>query len=159
MQAKNCQANKLCHHSITRIMYLALVGFFVTTGLVITIYSQSVLPANATIGELPFGGPIVADIYTPTPTLSGVCPAHTVVLDYSGNVPKLIGVSIPNFFNSPAGLTFDYGNLYTPGVQTLGEHDFIPLITCGGFPYPVFNIFFNPNYAKFQVGTGLIPGY
>lgn len=149
----------MCHCHITRVMYIALVGFFITTGLVISIYFNSVTPAQATIGQQPFGGPIVVNIPLPTPTLSGVCPAHTVILDYTLAVPKPIGIALPIALGTGAGLTFDYGNLITPGVQTLGEHSLIPIPTCVGFPYPVYFVFLNPTYLKFQVGTSLLPSF
>lgn len=148
----------MCHCHITRVMYIALVGFFITTGLVVAIYFNSVTPAQATIGQQAFGGPIIVNIPLPVPTLSGICPAHTVIFDYGMIIPKPIGLAFAGI-GTGTGLTFDYGNLLTPGVQTLGEHTLIPIPTCGGLPYPVYFAFFNPLYLKFQVGTSLLPSF
>jgi hypothetical protein len=87
-----------------------------------------------------------------------LCPAHIVILDYSFGVPKPIGISTLGATNATPGLIFDWGNLYTPWVETLGEDIPFPLPTCAGLPYPVFQGFFNPLFGKFQIGTGAIPG-
>ncbi|HVY68090.1 MAG TPA: hypothetical protein VHA30_04330, partial [Patescibacteria group bacterium] len=103
-------------------------------------------------------GTILYDMPTPTPTLSGVCPAHTVITDYSTGVPTIIGLYVPNLVNAGTGSIFDYGNNYTPGVHVLGEHTLIPTPTCLMYPYPVYMLFFNYEEGKFQMGTGLVPG-
>lgn len=159
MTTETKRNNKICHHHITRVMYFALVAFTITTALVVSIYFQSAKTAEATIGQKAFGGPIVVNIPLPTPTLSGICPPHVVVMDYSLTVPIPKGIVVPSIFGVSAGATFDYGNLLTPGVYTLGEHSLLPVVTCGGFPYAVYIAFFNPTYFKFQIGTGLVPGF
>lgn len=148
----------MCHCHITRVMYVALVGFFITTGLVVAIYFNSINFAQATIGQQAFGGPVLVTVPLPIPTLTGACPAHTVILDYALTIPKPIGL-VTAGVGTGTGLTFDYGNLVTPGVQTLGEHSLIPIPTCGGLPYPVYFTFYNPTYLRFQIGTSLLPSF
>jgi hypothetical protein len=155
--SKKTKAKSMNHDNLSRVLYLTLVGVFVNALVVMAFYSY-VQTAQATPGTLQFGGPILWEVPTPIPTFSGICPAHTVILDYSKGIPDLMAFSIPNGFNVSAGVTFDYENVYTPGVQTLGEVNIIPLVTCAGlFPYPVYTTFFNPTYLKFQVGTSLLP--
>ncbi len=149
----------MCHCHITRVMYASLVGFLITTGLVITIYFNTAVPAQATVGQSAFGGPIIVNIPLPTPTLSGICPPHTVIMNYNLTIPRPVGLIVPTVFGVGTGLTFDYGNLLTPGVQTLGEYSPIPVPTCVGYPYPVYFVFYNPMYLKFQVGTSMFPSF
>ena len=129
---------------------LLLAGFFFST-----------LQAKATPGMAPFGGPLILSVAVPIPNPLAAfapCPAHFVILDYTGTVPKPIGISTLYSTNATPGSIFDWGNLFTPGVQTLGEFIPLPIPTCAGLPYPVFQSFFNLEYGKFQIGTGAIPG-
>lgn len=141
------------------ITFISLLGNF----LAIMFFYSGAQSAQATPGTLSFGGPILWEVPIPIPnlvTLGAPCPAHTVILDYSKGVPTVEGFTIPNGFNVSAGVTFDYENIYTPGVQTLGEVLPLPLPTCAGLtPYPVYTVLFNPTSFRYQVGTGLVPGF
>jgi len=155
-KAKTVKARGIRHHNITRVMYVALVAFMLCTASVVAIYSN-VQTAQATVGAVPFGGILDAPVLTATPSLTGICPAHIVVTDLTGGVPKIIGITYPTspFFLNPA-LVFDYHNITTPGVWQLGEY--LPTPVCFD-PYPVFPALPDPEYGPlFEQGTGLIPG-
>jgi len=145
-----------------------LVGFLLATGLVLGIYSQAP-SAYATPGVLPFGGFIMYNDplpipNPPTPTIPPVpippCPPHIVMLDYSLGFPKVIGLTFSGLSTGP---TFEFYNLYTPGINDVGEHTPVTVPTCipgvtPGVYYPVFQMFFNAPYGLYQMGTGDIPG-
>jgi len=96
--------------------------------------------ADATIGMMPFGGPITA--YVP-PIPFPPCPAHTVVYNYAGGgLAGVIGV-----YQLPTSEIYSYGNLFTPSNFVLGEYTPVPFVTCPT-PYPVYPIF--------MVGTGAL---
>lgn len=146
-------------------MYVSMVGFLITTGLVLGIYSQ-VPVAQATPGMMPFGGFILYNEPSPLPNVANVfgvpvppCPPHIVMTDYSLGFPKVIGITFAGLSVAP---TFEFYNLYTPGVADLGEYIPVPLPNCVGAVgvyYPVFPVFFNAPYGLFQMGTGDIPGF
>ena len=147
------------HHQITKVMYIALVAVFFTTCLS-TGLLFSAEPAQATVGMIPQGGiTMSALVIPPTPTFTGICPAHVVILDETLPVPTLMGLAPQDIVGAGTGLTFIYNNLFTPGVWDLGEHLPIPIPSCVGFPYPVYFHFFNPEYLRNQIGTGLVPGF
>ncbi len=146
----------ITHHHITRVSYLVMVAFVLTAGLVLAIYS-SVEPAQATPGMIPFGGFIVTNVPLPVGFPAPICPPHILITDYTGGVPKPIGLTFGSLSDAP---TFEFYNLFTPGIATVGEYEPFPLPDCitAGVPYPVFEVFYNVPYGLFQMGTGDVPG-
>lgn len=152
----------MCHHSMSRMLYVVLVAMFATTGLVAGIYATTP-PAQATPGMMPMGGHILYNVPFPIPNLPPLfvpCPPHIVIIDFSLGVPKPIGITLSGLSTGP---TFEFYNLYTPGVAILGEYAPVPIPTCipgvtPGVYYPVFpamiNFFFGGLY---QIGTGGVP--
>ncbi len=159
MSAIKFQIKDINHHQITRVMFLVLLAFIISTGLVLGIYSQT-LTAQATIGMSQDYGTFVASVALPTLSGTGVCPPHVVVFDMNSSIPKLIGITnLESPTNINPLLVYANNNLFTPGVWTLGEYAPIPIPTCGGFPYEVYACFINPESGLCQLGTGDIPGY
>lgn len=104
--------------------------------------------AKATQGMTSFGGYVMFIVPAkPTPP----CPAHTVIYDFVSRT--LVGIStLPPFSN-----TFESGNLTTPGISLLGEHIYVPIVSCA-LPYQVYEAYYNFEFGKNQIGTASIPG-
>lgn len=88
--------------------------------------------ARAQITEVltaPFGGRIFSIMYLPF-----FCPPHVIINDVEGSiggVPRKIGII-------PVGRIYDYKNLYTPQVWTLGNRLRVA-VPCP-YPYPVYKM-------------------
>ena len=149
------------HYHITRVLYIALIAFIISTGLVIFAYSK-VAPARADDTIQPFeqySGYV--DSVIPNLTAAGLpnpsCPVYTVVTnnDLTDGLPPEFGIFIPPILPAP---TFYADNLVTPGTPLIGGVVPIPNLACLA-PVPVYPIFYDlPDGGFYLTGTGSIPG-
>jgi hypothetical protein len=141
-------------------VYIAIAGICLALGMTVIVFFDAV-PAQATPGMMPFGGVVLYSVPLPInnpPPPRPPCPAHTVVSDIVTH--QNIGIMTTGV--SAIGPMFLYNNFITPGVWTLGEHVLLPQPTCIGTPgvnYFVYLGFYNGTSGRFQIGTGLTPGF
>lgn len=93
----------MTHHSITRVLYISMVGFVIATGLVLGIYSQASTAQAIGPTWLVGGvfGPGLYDIFTPVPycglgvTVIGPAPGLFLF------APPVTEVAIEHFMETP----------------------------------------------------------
>lgn len=152
-QKKSKKSSGIRHHHITRVLYVALVGFAISTGIIIYAYSQT-LPARAAVGFLPYGGYV--DTFVVNLTAAGLpnptCPIYSVIsnVDPTNGLPPEFGVFIPPTLPAP---TYDYNNLYVPGTPVLGGLVPVPNLACLA-PIPVYPLYYNLPDPFYLTGTG-----
>jgi hypothetical protein len=146
----------MTHHNITKILYLFMVGFLLSTGVVLAVYSQA-QPAYALPMFQSYGGWV--DSVLPNPTPAGipnpVCPIYTLItnVDLTDGLSPEFGIFIPPLFPAP---TYDYNNLYVPGTPVIGG--LVPIPCVGGIaPVPIYPLFYDAADGPFYLtGTGAL---
>jgi hypothetical protein len=106
--------------------------------IVLSVSAPEVSHAQFSFGlSKPFGGRIAFPLFFPL-----ICPPHLVIKDVTGiGLGSEIGII-------PTGKLYNYRNLFTPGVWTLGNRS-SEGIKCPPFPYTIY---------KMQImGTSLTP--
>lgn len=139
----------MSHHSITRILYVSMVAFAVTLGLVLGIYSQvPTAKADYISPFVPYGGftvSYVPPLVPPAPP----CPGYYLIRNADEfSLTPFFGVYLPPFTES---LLYDYRNLATPNTPVVGGYLPVPFPTCPAV-YPVYPLFFNAPF--YLTGTG-----
>ena len=149
--AKKPKAKKgITHHHVTRVMYVSMVAFVLCASLVAGIYSQ--VPDAKAAGFIPYGGTVISVAANVDPVSSIECPFYSVVdnVDADNGLPPIFGIYIPPEFPAP---TYDYNNIFTPGVPIMGGIEPIPCQTDTGLQaYPLF--FDAPDGPFYLTGTG-----
>ena len=141
----------MTHLYLTRVLYTAMIGFLLTAASVVFIYSRTI-PVHAQVAGEEYGGTVL-DVEVNADPLDDIeCPVYTNIenADPTDGLPPVFGVYIPDYYPAP---TYDYENLFTPGVPVLGELDeFDPCATNDGVAFPLIIDPGNPEF--YLTGTG-----
>ncbi len=138
------------HYHITRVLYVSMIGFLITAGLVTYLYSQ-VPTVSAAPVFVPFGGFVDSVVANLDPAGALICPVFSLItnVDTTNGLPPEFGVYIPPDFPMP---TYDYNNIYTLGTRLMGGVETVPCPAS----VPVFPLFFDaPDGPFYLTGTGL----
>jgi hypothetical protein len=146
----------MTHHHMTRVLYITLVAFAITTGLTVFLYSQT-FPAKAAGIIYPFteyAGTVIS-VVTPVLTVPGAqaaCPDYTLM--QNDDINPLNPYPQFGLFYLPGQelSTYDYQTLDIPGTTHIGGYvPFFPNVACGLTPGggPVFVPYPNPEYNGF----------
>lgn len=150
----------MCHHQISRVMYIAMIAVMVSTGLVIFIYSGA---QNAKAEDLkPFvdyGGSVISVSVPLIP--NPFCPYY--ILMRNKNISPINPYPTFGLFLLPGSElnTYIYPTLFVPATNHIGGYLPTPQVACGVTPSggPVFPVFFDFTGGRYLDAGSLGPDF